>query len=146
MSQETTRTAIYNTLKTISGAGKVYDYRRLSTEWDKFLSLFKNGSEIRGHMIGYNGAASERVSIGPKLTNRRERVHTFTVYGILGLQDSAETEKTAAALAETVCNSLDGLNTQHLKRPCQLDIFEERNFGGVLCHYWEISIEWGEMV
>jgi hypothetical protein len=61
----------------------------------------------------------------------------------MGVYDSDESEKTAAALAELVCDTLDAATTIrgsafYYAEPAAL-LFEARMFGGVLCHYTQIT-------
>lgn len=147
MSEAIGRAAIYNAVSGVSNIGKVYDYERFVNDWSRFLDLFKTtiGStpQIRGWMVGYAGAETVREF------QCKIRRHRFVVRGFLRLDDSAASEKTAATLAESVTNALDADSTVHahsFTTEAQLEIFESRDFGGVLCHYAEITQEYVEQV
>lgn len=147
MSQATIRTDIYNVVAAVANVGKVYDRARLNTTWDVFLDQFKTTisgqSVIRGWMVTYAGMPAATYT-----TFTTEQVtHRFLIRGILQLDDSEASEKTAAALVETVRNALedditlqDATDTRFHSDPVIVPVFEERVFGDVLCHYAEIEI------
>lgn len=145
MSEATIRAHLKSIVTAVANVGVVHDYDRWSNEWPDFLAHFKTAiggvDQIRGWSIGYNGFEAEDIEIDPN----RLRSHGFSIHGYLGLEDSLATEKTAAALAETVCNAFDDSTTLHNgatyynTSPARL-LFEPRMFGGVLCHYIEIRL------
>lgn len=144
MSEATARADIHDVLLTVDQIGEVHSYERLVTDWSKFLDLFKSKDggtdQIRGCMLAYRGFDPEIVgAAGCDL-----RHHRFTIFHFLSINDEAETEKDAAALAEDICNKLDRDPTlrgiaYYGRSPATLSVFEPRMFGGVLCHYSEIS-------
>jgi hypothetical protein len=150
MSESAIRTAIYNAVNGVSNAGVVHDYERWSGDWSAFLDLFKttisSTDQIRGWEVGYRGFEPEEPREFGGIHARR---HRFLVNGVLGLDDSAATEKTMSTLAETVADTikddatLKGLSFNAIE---PVMIFEPRNFGGVLCHYVEITVSIAEVV
>lgn len=148
MSQATIRTDIYNAVAAVTDVGKVYDRMRWFDDWGAYLSLFKTTinsvPQIRGWSIHYAGipqAAYTHFGDGEQVT------HRFIIRGFMRVDDSAESEKTAAALAESVRNALEdnatlqqATDTRYHSDPVTMPIFEERVFGDVLCHYAEIVI------
>jgi hypothetical protein len=152
MSESSIRTAVYNAVNGVINAGKVYDYERHATEWSDFLDLFKtriSGTEqVRGWMIGYRGIPEEegnRFNLGGKRTSR---THRWQILGIMGVDDSAASEKTFAALAEDVCNALDSDATIHAYAGVTpaIMIFDPSPFAGVLVHAASITFDVTEFV
>jgi hypothetical protein len=68
----------------------------------------------------------------------------------MGLEDAAESEKTFAALAESVANAIDGDATLHGNTfletgDAEITTLEPRRFGDTLCHYAAINVAVSEM-
>lgn len=146
MSQATIRTAIYNAVNGVSNKGVCYDYERWRADWAGFLSLFKttvSGTpQIRGWEVAYRGYEPTR---HPQFSRITLQAHRFVVQGYMGVDDSEATEKTFATLAETVCETLDADSTLHSSTywrvsSADLQAFEPRMFGSVLCHFAQIAI------
>ena len=118
MSESAIRTAIYNAVGGVPNVGKVYDYERHVNDWGAFLDLFKttigDTDQIRGWTVGYRGfPEAEYKQFRPQSKTGVKRVHRFQILGVMGIDDSEATEKTFAALAEDVCDALDGDSTLH---------------------------------
>lgn len=146
MSDETTiRAAIKTRMEAVSNVGLVYDYQRLTTEWDNFLDLFKttiNGSQvIRGWCITCEGVTLvERETYGGNTSNYAIH-YPYKIRGYFGVDDTNASEKTAFALAEAVREALSAhISSVALDNIPSLDTFEPRIFGDVLCHFIEISM------
>ena len=142
MSQATIRADIYNVVSAVTDVGKVYDKARLSTTWDVFLDQFKTtiGSTktIRGWTISWTGIPEATYTA---FGGSEQITHRFLIRGVVALDDSADSEKTAAALVEMVRNALEddttlqgATNTRFHSNPVTVPVFEERVFGDVLCH------------
>lgn len=152
MTQATARTAVYNAVNGVTNKGVVHDYGRWASEWGNFLSLFKttvSGTpQIRGWEVHYRGMS---VETPPRTFGKaRQRTHRFMVLGYMGIDDSAATEKTFAALTESVANALDTNSTIHGSSFLEASDAEIVTFGiltkgGVACHFAEISISLSEM-
>jgi len=129
----------------------VYSYGRFASDWSDFLDLFLTtvgGSKvIRGWEVYLT-----RIDDLPTGTDRFSNVYHVQVRGYFGLDDSAESEKTAFNAAEDVLihlrkyRMLDGTLTQGSFKRSEgtagmpsLDVFERRSFGGAICHYAEIN-------
>jgi len=153
VTQATIRTRIKTVLDTVSNKGQTHDYLRWAVKQSSFEDQFKTTissvDQIRGWMIVYRGFSQTEPHIGR--TADQYRVHRFEIHGYLGLDDSASTEKTFAALAESVCNALDAdatLNADTLslyRNPTQLAI-DERLYAGVLCHHATVTLEVAEVI
>lgn len=156
MSESAVRTALYNVVNGVSNKGVCYDRCRLSTTWDVFLTLFKTTvsgtDQIRGWWIELRGMPREELDFDPFGAGHTIRSYNFRVFGVLGLDDSASTEKTFAALTEAVANAIDADSTLHNTGTyydcpaCSVDVFEPRVFAGTLCHYTEINVSVKEIV
>jgi hypothetical protein len=135
----------------VSDVGLVYDYERHATEWGDFLDLFKttigNTTQVRGWMIGYRGIqSSENITFG--VDKRVMRTHRFQIMGIMAIDDSASSEKTFAAMAEDVCDTLDSnatLQAFQFVSPAVLG-FDPSPFAGILVHAAAITLEVTESV
>lgn len=151
MSEAAIRTAIYNAVNGVSNVGQVYDYERHSNDWSDFLDRFKVTTggldQIRGWMVGYRGIQeAEGGRFGAP--GRISRKHRFQVLGVMGIDDSEESEKTFAALAEDVCDALDSDATVHgfhFTSPATLG-FDPRPFAGILVHAAAIVIDVTEAI
>ena len=150
MSEAQVRKAIWDVVRNVKNAGRVYDYQRWATTWDAYLGLFKSDvggqDEIRGWTI--TSESEERTGFIASGTRAGHDTinHLFVIRGFMGLDDSRETEKTARALTEAVMNAL-GTDTTIVSSGAvynlglaQLDVFEPRMFGSTLCHYSEIRL------
>jgi len=154
MSEATIREAIYQAVRGVSQVGIVHDYERQVTNWDDFLELFTtpigDATQVRGWMIGYRGMpTTNRLTFNMLSNAGTERIHRFRLIGVMGISDADESEKTFAALAEDVCDTLDADTTLHTARldasPATL-LFDARPFANVLVHGAIINIEVTEMV
>lgn len=145
MSEAAARATIYGIVAGVSKTGQVYDYERWANEWPKFLDLFKTVIVGQPQIRGWTVTCVSMPQRVMEFTGTLLRSYTFKVRGYLGLDDSAESEKTAIALAEDVVEALDASTTLHdggtyyNAEPASLDVFELRIFGGHLAHYAEIT-------
>lgn len=143
MGEATIRTAIYNILNGVTDIGKVYDYERWAADWTTFINLFKTTiggvDQIRGWEIGRRSAPEKLFTMGLNL-----RDHVYVLRGYMGVNDSNATEKTFNNLIESIADAFrsnDRLNDAAESHDLiQADIIEFRVFGGVLCHYAELSL------
>jgi hypothetical protein len=143
MSEATWRAQLYTTIKAVTNVGVVNDYARYANELTDLEARYKTTisgvPQIRGWNIGLESIAAEQIAI----RHRGRRTLTFKVRGYMSLDDSAASEKTFSALAETLMNALDDDTTLHEMTSdagkAQLTVMEHRTFAGVLCHYVEIT-------
>jgi hypothetical protein len=150
MSESAIRTAIYNSVNGVSNAGAVYDYERWAADWSAFLDLFKTTigttDQIRGWEVAYRGW---QPGDPREFSAIHLRTHRWLVVGYLGLDDSAETEKTMSTLAELVADTLKddaALKALAFHAIEPVLVVEPRIFGGVLCHYAELTVDIAEVV
>ena len=140
MSESTIRAAIKTTLSGVSNIGQVHDYERWASDWSKFIAFFKvrisGVDHVRGWEIGRKAPISEDETSVKK--------HTYAIKGYMGVDDAAQSEKTfntlvdAAAAAFRSDRTLGGAALGH--DFIQVDALDTRSFGGVLCHYAELSL------
>lgn len=152
MSQAAIRTAIYNVVNGVANVGLVYDYERHSNDWVEFLDRFKATTggldHIRGWMVGYRGITEAQGNRFKPAAKRVSRTHRFQILGVMGIDDSEESEKTFAELAEDVCDALDSDTTIHGymgSSPATLG-FDPRPFAGILVHAAAIVIDVTEAI
>lgn len=141
--------AVKARLDTVANIGTTHAYERWQNNWSDYLNQFKTTIggvvQIRGWVVTLDAAqpiSGEPYSMGN--TRRTYRVHIF---GVLGLDDSANTEQTFLNLVETVMNDLDGRKNlgvsgaiDYSVGPSSMTRYEIRSFGNVLCHYGEIVL------
>ena len=158
--------AIADELRQVPGIGQVHEFQRYAHDLAKYLGFFKTeGSGGKDRILGWmvtresaseglgSAAAAAPGSFVPAGTNRR--VHTFLLFGVMGLEDGTATELEFQDLIEAVCdhfrdnNVLQLLDTEGKRRvatlerlqPPQLDAVDVRQFGAALCHAAEIRIQ-----
>jgi hypothetical protein len=150
MSESAVRGVIKTTIQALDNEGQVHDYERWANDWDAYLALYKTtigGADyIRGWTITCEAMPTTlHQTNGVKIREYRHRVRMYW-----GLDDSAASEKAAFAKCEELCNALDDSalhgDGYYLADPASLEIFENRVFGSVLCHYAEIQQSTYEVV
>lgn len=147
MSEAGIRAAIDTIVSAVTSVGQVHDYLRWTASIEDFESVFKTtiGStdQVCAWMIRYDGFTAERDQFRAGGKEGINRVHQFAIVGIMGVDDSAGTEKTFAALVEAIANALDDAETIRAGTyfeadPAQARV-EYRTVAGVLCHYAEVT-------
>ncbi len=147
MSESSIRSQIYTIFAAVPNIGKVYDYERWAVDWAAFINLFKatigGVDQIRGWEIGRRSYKESRKTLGIG-NSGNEGVHGYLIRGYMAINDAAETEKTLNALMETGAEAFRGnktLNGVAIDHDfLQVDLIEPRTFGGILCHYAEVSL------
>jgi hypothetical protein len=141
MSEAAIRAAIYSVLSGVTGIGKVYDYERWTADWSTFLNLFKvvSAGKVHGWEIARVGYAKEIMTVGGSDDPTH---HEYVIRGYYSVDDSAATEKTFNTLIASVLEAFRQNRT--LSGAGYVDdikgIVEARTFGGVLCHYTEMTL------
>ncbi|WP_298434577.1 hypothetical protein [Geobacter sp.] len=138
-------------LAAVPGVGTVHDYERQSADWSNFIGLFKDPGtgKILGWEITRRAAAEHQAGV-------YLRHHQFVLKGYMGLQDAAGSSKVFQALCEEVCamfrNAPAGAGWEYRngdepdRAPAQIEIINDRMFGGVLCHCAEIALSVTERI
>src|SRR4030065_1596984 len=140
MSEATIRQQIYTILSAVSNIGRVYDYERWTSDWGRYIELFKttvNGAaQVRGWELGRKAPITEDETSVKK--------HTYFLRGVMGVQDAGATEKEFNTLIETVSNTFRNnkeLNGAALGHDfIQVETLGTRMFGSVLCHFAELVL------
>ena len=141
MSEASIRAGIKSVLNTVADIGAVHDYERYPTnnDWSAFLTLFKatigGVDQVRGWTLSRRSSSDSMNNPVP---------HAYIIRGMMSFKDSTETEKTFTTLIESVRTAFRAdktLSGNALGHDfIQVSLQEPRFFGGVLCHYCELSI------
>ena len=137
--------ALVTQVGTVTGAGNVYGYTRFISDPAQYLTLFQyTDGSIRAWWVS---PADPGIDIEADSFGSDEWTYHFLVTGVMGLQDSANTERTFVGLVESVAGALTGLATvgtsgetvdgSHIA----VGAPQHRQFGSVLCHYCEIRVD-----
>lgn len=140
------RTALVARLNAVADIGTVSNRQRWSAQWSDYLDSFQatigGTTQIRGWMVSL-----ERIESAPMSFGNTSRIYVFLARGVMGLDDSANTEGTFLDLCEAVLNSVDGRTDlgsavviDYSVGPSVLRLVDHRLFGSVLCHYCEIEV------
>jgi len=155
MSEATTRATIKAILESVSNVGVVHDYERwagtIPDVTTAFVTTISGAKLVRGWTITCQSWTPRWVAYDEDEEadgGLVDRTYVYKIRGYFGLKDADATEKTVFALVEAVCDALDADKTLHDEEafegqtpPATLTVFEPRMFGGVLCHYAEITLE-----
>ncbi len=146
MSEATVRASIKTLVDGVSNIGNVFDLEPFAVPWDVFLDKFKatisSVDQIRGWTISCE--AIERTGLVAAGTRNQHNVdnYTYKIRGYQSLDSDTSTEKTFLIVAVAVMNALDGgivSGPVYNAELAQLTAYVPRMFGGVLCHYAEIT-------
>lgn len=138
-------------LQGVPGIGIVHDYDRLAVDWNTFLGRCKDATgKINACMFRREKMAKKTITIG----QHKERIHVFVLRVVMGLADAQASGVIFDDLLDAVEKGFDPYPT--LNGACrqifaewgpladvsgvQIDISEDRMFGGVLCHYGELRL------
>lgn len=164
MTDATVRADLLAILNAVTDVGNVYDYQKWSLFWADIVADFVteiSGSDvIRAWTITIQSWdpslyqwQRDGTSTAGAATELRE--YNCIIRGFFSHDDENESEKTIMALVRTVVNALNTSPTLHdgdqyhmgpenEVPPAALGAFDLRIFGGVLCHYAEITQRVGE--
>lgn len=152
MSESAIRLAIKDVLLGVNSIGRVHNYVRYAVTDRGFIDLFQSSvaigsAHIRGWQIRRQSVAEEALSLGGGTV---QRIHTYRIYGYLQINDSSESEIYFNGLIESVVaafrddRTLGGAAQYH--EYLQVDVIEEREFGDIVCHYVEMTLDVTECV
>ena len=139
------QTEILALLGAVTNIGQTHGRERWSDNWPDYLDLFKStiggNDEIRGWFV-------TREAILDEENEDREGAiahkHQFVIRGIMGFDDSRDTETLFQVLVDAVMAGLDAdqnLNGNAVdwgQGPSSARVMELRRFGQATCHYVEI--------
>ncbi|OGL68814.1 MAG: hypothetical protein A3J27_12115 [Candidatus Tectomicrobia bacterium RIFCSPLOWO2_12_FULL_69_37] len=153
-------------LEAVADVGRVHLYQRYAADLSKYLDFFRwaapdGRSQIRGWVVTResarealgSAASSQPGGFVPAGVNRR--VHTFLLFGVMGLEDGTQSEVAFQDLVEAVCDRFRDNRALRLLgpegepraatlerlQPPRVDSVEVRRFGAVLCHAAEVRVE-----
>lgn len=164
MTDATVRADLFAIINAVTDVGNVYDYQKWSLFWADIVADFV--TEIGGSDVIRAWTISLQ-SLDPSLYQWQRdgtstagaavllREYTWKIRGFFSHDDANTSEKTIATLIRTVMNALDTspvlhdgdqyhMGPENEVPPAVLDTFDLRIFGGVLCHYAEITQRVGE--
>jgi hypothetical protein len=142
------RAGIIALVEGVSDVGVVHDYIRFTANWSDFLDFFKTTidgqAQIRGWMLTMERMPNQKMTGGSSALHRR--LYHYRLRGYMGLDDSAETEKTFLAIALAIIQELEQypllngvLSNGTFEDWPYIEFFEARTFGGAVCHHAEIA-------
>ena len=146
MSEAAIRASIFALVDGVANSGNVYDLEPFADTWDVFLDRFKTTisgvAMIRGFTVSCEAIAREGMVAGGARNTINRSAYTYKVRGYQGFDYETSTEKAFLLIVLAVMDALDGgivsgdvFNAQL----AQLDVYQPRVIGGVLCHYAEIT-------
>jgi len=147
VSEATIRAQIDTTVNAVSNIGIVHDYERWAADWSNILDYFKTEISSEEVIRGWTITCESFTQTLEQFNRGYLRHYTYKIRGYFGVDDAAESEKTAVAIVEDVVEALDADDTLHdpdtyyKMFPVDCTIFEARTFAGVLCHYAEVTLE-----
>jgi hypothetical protein len=136
---------IVDLVNDVASVGSVYAYQRFTADWSKYLALFQQTNQVRGWWVTL--AEQQPISTEYLAFDSVKRTYNVDVVGVMAVKDSASTERTFLALAESVMDALEGKSASVTGvvsgkiGPVSLRTYQYRQFGSVMCHYCEISVE-----
>ena len=143
MAYSTILAKIKTLLLAVTGVGtKVYDFEQCDVgDWNNYLTLFKEGSLIKGWEITRIGAPEVEDSPSANL-----RTHQIVIRGFYSLNNASASEKTFQDLIEAICTAFrakapDLEGTAFMLAAPSVSVIENRMFGEVLCHFCEIRLD-----
>ncbi|WP_299378828.1 hypothetical protein [uncultured Kiloniella sp.] len=138
------RTAIANTLKTVSGIGLVHEFQRYSTNNSAFKDFFLQDDKVLGWYITRITRREQPYSSG-----YNKVVNTWEIRGFMSLIDGEQSEITAQNLIENIIQAFRGdetlgdlIDTTIVDNQAglQMEEFIPVMFAGVLCHSIRFSL------
>lgn len=152
MSESAIRSAIESKLLSVTDIGRVHDYVRYAVSDRGFIELFRSSAfsgqaHIRGWQIRRQSVSEEALTLGGGSV---QRIHVYRIYGYLQINDDKKSEIYFNELVEDVAESfrndrtLGGVAQYH--EYLQVDVVEEREFGDIVCHYVETTLNVTECV
>jgi len=142
--------AVEAKLDGVSNIGATHAYARWANDWSAYLGQFKQtigGTvQIRGWVVTLDD--TDPIASEPGGFSQTRRTYNLLIYGVLGVDDSANTEATFLDLCEAVLDALEGeidfsiagVIDYSVSPPRMRRYDKARAFGSVLCHYCEIGL------
>ncbi len=145
MSDASLRAQIKTLMEEVPGAGVIHDYERWTADQSAFLTMFRD--EATKKIMGWE-ITRDAVPRVERLGAKYKITHSYRIKGYYGLKDADESEKSFGPIIDAII--LKFITTQipgsSLHTLPKVEAIGARQFGNVLCHHAEISIEVPEMV
>jgi len=147
VSEATIRAALVATIDAVDNTGTVVNREPWASTWDAFLDIFKvtidSVDMIRGFTVSMETMPQEGlVTTGARYSSLK-RDFTYRIRGYNGVSYANSSEINFLTVIIAVIDALDQSSLVALPvinaLPAQLEIYEPRMFGGLLCHYAEIT-------
>lgn len=137
--------ALVTQIDAVSGVEHAYGYTRYVSDWTPYLALFKTtSSTINGWWVTL---ANPSITTAADAFGVNLWVYHFLITGIMQVQDASNTEASFLAQAEAILLTLHNETTLSVAGVTvgeffpQLRVVEHRQFGSVLCHYGEVTLD-----
>lgn len=149
MSEATIRAAIKTIVESVDDVGVVLNREPWAATWDVFLDRLKTaigGSDtIRGFAVSCEQISQDGFITNGVRATANSRHHTFKIRGFAAVDYDNSSETVFLAVVIAVMDALDAGTSSLVAGDVidaglsQLDSYAPRVFGGVLCHYAEIT-------
>lgn len=153
MSEATVRASIKTLVEAVSNVGEVYDHEPFAADWREYVDQFKcnvlGRDQIRAFTISMEATPRERLAVAGARNTHNQARHTYKIRGYCGFNEDCDTENEFLTVVIAVLAKLDtGIVTGNAYNApiAQLDTYVPRTFGGVLCHFAEITQEVIEII
>jgi hypothetical protein len=137
--------ALVSQIDAVSGVENVYGYTRYIADWSGYLGLFRrDGGDINGWWVTL---ANPSITTAADVFGANLWTYHWLITGIMGVQDSANSEAVILAQAEAILATLHDETTLGVVGVTvgdlfpQLRVVEHRQFGSTLAHYCEITLD-----
>ncbi len=146
------RAAFKALIATVTGIGKVHDYRRHTTFWDEFYARHKSSGQLNNWEITREAAAQEIIAVQNAVGTEPyfHDTHTLVLEGHMSLDDAAASEKAFQALVDAIVEKIRKNNRLGtavlLPESIQVPVIGHRTFGGVLAHFARMTFRAVERV
>ncbi len=146
MTEATVRSSIKTLLDGVSNVGNVIDVDLFARDWDVFLDRAKvtigSVDQIRTFTIACEAIARTGLVQAGVRSQHNVNNYQYKIRGYQSFDYETTTEKTFLIVVLAVMDALDsGIVSGAIFNAelAQLDTYVPRLFGGVLCHYAEIT-------
>jgi hypothetical protein len=146
MSEAAIRASIVTLIEGVSNVGNVYNREPLAATWDAFLDYFKvtisGVDQVRGFTVSCEGIPRSGLVVAGVRNQANQARPGYKIRGYQSLNYKNDTENEFLAIVIDVMDALDGgivSGSVFNAELAQLDVYQPRMFGGVVCHYAEIT-------
>jgi hypothetical protein len=140
----TIRAQLKTLLESVTGIGRVYDYKRYSSDWGTYKQLFVKNSKVNEWEIQRNALVVEPRGSQATAGKVKDTVHNLVIRGFYAFTDDPSSEKPFDTLVDSITDLF--IRNQDLNGTAEIiniPITGEISFGqlgDVLCHVVEIKL------